>query len=185
MTAGDFARNSVDTVSWRAVVEGMSNWTLNATSGAAPLLEGAGDGILYGGCLSILVASLGTRYEISTDSTILFIEDIAAKPYQIDRMLMQLKLAGKLSKVRGLIFGEMLECRQNENQGYTLQEVILRIVGDLKIPIAYGLRSGHVTRDSITLPIGVPARLIVGREVKLEFLESATSSVASVHSAKS
>ncbi|SRR5579872_765702 len=185
MTAGDFARNSVDAVSWRAVVEGISNWRLNATSGAVPLLEGAGDGILYGGCLSILVASLGTPYEISTDSTILFIEDIAAKPYQIDRMLMQLKLAGKLSKVRGLIFGEMLDCRQNENQGYTLQEVILRIVGDLKIPIAYGLRSGHVTRDSITLPIGVPVRLIVGREVKLEFLESATSSVASVHSAKS
>ena len=68
------------------------------------------EGRLYGGCLSILVASLGTPYEIKTDGTILFLEDIGAKPYQIDRMLMQLKLAGKLENVRGLIFGEMIDC---------------------------------------------------------------------------
>ncbi len=191
MAAGDFARNAVDEASWRAALEGISDWKLDASSGAVPLIEGTGEGILYGGCLSILVASLGTPYEISTDGTILFIEDVAAKPYQIDRMLMQLKLAGKLSKVQGIIFGEMLDCRQNENQGYTLQEVILRIVGDLKVPIAYGLRSGHVTRDSITLPVGIRARLMVGRDVKLEFLESATflestrSSLASGQSAKS
>jgi muramoyltetrapeptide carboxypeptidase len=191
MAAGDFARDSVDEASWRAALEGTSEWELGASSGAIPLIEGTAEGILYGGCLSILVASLGTPYEISTEGTILFIEDVAAKPYQIDRMLMQLKLAGKLSKVKGIIFGEMLDCRQNENQGYTLQEVILRIVGDLKVPLAYGLRSGHVTRDSITLPIGVPARLSVERDVKLEFPESATflestrSSRASVQSAKS
>lgn len=191
MAAGDFARNSVDEASWRAALEGISELKLDASSGAVPLIEGAGEGILYGGCLSILVASLGTPYEISTEGTILFIEDVAAKPYQIDRMLMQLKLSGKLANVRGIVFGEMLDCRQNETQGYTLQEVILRIVGDLKVPIAYGLRSGHVTRDSITLPIGVPARLVVDREVKLTFLESATflerprSSLASVQSAKS
>lgn len=185
MAAGDFARNAVHAASWRAALEGISDWKLDATSGAVPLVEGAGEGILYGGCLSILVASLGTPYEISTEGTVLFIEDVAAKPYQIDRMLMQLKLAGKLSDVRGIIFGEMLDCRQKENQGYTLEEVVLRIVGDLKVPIAYGLRSGHVTRDSITLPVGIRARLTVGRDVQLEFLESATSSLASVQSAKS
>ena len=58
---------------------------------------------------------LGTPYEIHTAGTILFIEDVAAKPYQIDRMLMQLKLAGKLAEVRGIIFGEMLDCVQNQN----------------------------------------------------------------------
>ena len=61
----------------------------------------------------MLVASLGTPYEIRTAGTILFIEDIAAKPYQIDRMLMQLKLAGKLADVQGIVFGEMLDCEQN------------------------------------------------------------------------
>jgi muramoyltetrapeptide carboxypeptidase len=107
----------------------------------------------------MLVASLGTPYEIHTAGTILFIEDVATKPYQIDRMLMQLKLAGKLSAVRGIIFGEMLSCAQPCNQSHTLEEVVMRIVGDLNIPVAYGLRSGHVSRANVTLPIGVTARL--------------------------
>ncbi len=66
-------------------------WSIAEGSGAKPLLPGQGEGILYGGCLSMLVASLGTQHEIRTAGTILFIEDVAAKPYQIDRMLMQLK----------------------------------------------------------------------------------------------
>ena len=96
----------------------------------------------------MLVASLGTPYEIRTAGTILFIEDIAAKPYQIDRMLMQLKLAGKLADVRGIVFGEMLDCvSRHKDQGYTLEEVVMRVVGDLGVPVAYGLRSGHVSRQ--------------------------------------
>jgi muramoyltetrapeptide carboxypeptidase len=105
---------------------------LGADSGVSGLVEGATEGILYGGCLSILAASLGTPYEIKTDETILFLEDLAAKPYQVDRMLMQLKLAGKLDGVRGIVFGEMMDCVQNANQGYTLQEVVMRIVSGLK-----------------------------------------------------
>jgi len=90
-------------------------------------------------------------------------------------MLMQLKLAGKLEGVKGIVFGEMLDCLQTNNQGYTLQQVILRIVGDLEIPVAYGLRSGHVTRRNITLPIGVRAALSVnGADVTLKILEAAT-----------
>ena len=69
-------------------------------------------------------------------------------------MLMQLKLTGKLAEVNGLVFGEMLDCSQHPEQGYKLEEVVLRIVGDLGVPVAYGLRSGHVSRQNITLPIG-------------------------------
>ena len=76
-------------------------------------------------------------------------------------MLMHLKLAGKLEDVRGLVFGEMLDCRQSADQPYTLQEVITRVVGDLGVPVAFGLRSGHVTRSNITLPLGVRAKLTV------------------------
>ena len=96
-------------------------WELNfgKHSGVIGFVEGAAEGILYGGCLSILVASFGTPYEIKTAGTILFLEDVAAKPYQIDRMLMQLKLAGKLDGVRGIIFGEMRDCVQSTNQGFT------------------------------------------------------------------
>jgi muramoyltetrapeptide carboxypeptidase len=69
----------------------------------------------------------------------------------------------------------MLDCRQGPTQDYTLEEVVLRIVGDLGIPVAFGLRSGHVSRANITLPIGVKVRLEVDGEVKLKILESATT----------
>jgi muramoyltetrapeptide carboxypeptidase len=148
---------------------------LGPESGVKPLAQGSAEGVLYGGCLSILTASLGTPYEIHTDDTILFIEDLAEKPYQVDRMLMQLKLAGKLANVQGIFFGEMLDCVPAPNQGYTLEEVVMRIVGDLRVPVAYGLRSGHVSRQNITLPLGIKARLEVGSSiVALETLEPAT-----------
>jgi len=176
MVAKDFGvADGVDLASWQNAVSGAAEWEIGEGSGAKPLVAGEAEGILYGGCLSILVAALGTPYDIQTAGTILFVEDLAAKPYQIDRMLMQLKLAGKLKGVRGIVFGEMLDCRQGPTQDYTLEEVVLRIVGDLGIPVAFGLRSGHVSRANTTLPIGVKARLEVGGEVRLKILESATS----------
>jgi muramoyltetrapeptide carboxypeptidase len=88
---------------------------------------------------------------------------------------MQLKLAGKLAGVCGIVFGEMLECIQTNDQGYTLEEVVLRVVGELGVPVAYGLRSGHVSGRNITLPIGVWARLSVSSAgVTLKILEAAT-----------
>jgi muramoyltetrapeptide carboxypeptidase len=178
MATKDFAHpNGVDLASWQAALSGLFGWEVSSAgdSGATGLVEGSGEGILYGGCLSILVASLGTPHEIRTEGTILFLEDVNAKPYQVDRMLMHLKLAGKLAGVLGIVFGEMLDCMQSKDQPYTLQEVILRIVGDLGIPIAYGLRSGHVTRKNITLPFGVRASLRVnGDEATLKIMEAAT-----------
>jgi muramoyltetrapeptide carboxypeptidase len=179
MVTKDFDHSDgVDPGSWEAAITGVSEWSLNqgAETGAKSLLTGSADGILYGGCLSMLVASLGTPYEIHTAGTILFIEDAGEKPYQIDRMLMQLKLAGKFADVRGIVFGEMLDCVQNKNQDYTLEEVVLRVIGDLGVPVAYGLRSGHVSRGNITLPFGVRAKLNVGaKEGSLRILESATT----------
>jgi muramoyltetrapeptide carboxypeptidase len=182
MVAKDWAHDAgVDMASWTSALALPEAWEANlgAGSGATGLVEGAAEGILYGGCLSILAASLGTPYEIKTANTILFLEDVATKPFQIDRMLMQLKLAGKLDDVRGIVFGEMLDCRQTANvanQEYTLEEVVLRIVGELGIPVAYGVRSGHVTTGNITLPIGVHAGLAVrGGQVSLRVLEGAVS----------
>jgi len=178
MVARDFANSDgVDAASLESALSAASDWALKLTpeSGAKPLLPGSAEGMLYGGCLSMLAASLGTPYEIHTDGTILFLEDVAAKPYQIDRMLMQLKLAGKFTGVSGIVFGEMLDCTQTKDQGYTLEEVVLRIVRDLGVPVAYGLRSGHVSRRNITLPLGVRAALNVGtNEGSLQILESAT-----------
>ncbi|HMC73448.1 MAG TPA: LD-carboxypeptidase [Terriglobales bacterium] len=180
MVTKDFANpDGVDLASWEAAVGGLSHWKLDLGPGVEALAEGEAEGILYGGCLSMLAASLGTPHEIRTHGTILFIEDIAAKPFQIDRMLMQLKLAGKLKQVRGIVFGEMIDCLQSRDQDYTLKEVILRVVGDLGIPIAYGLRSGHVSRRNVTLPIGVRTALKVTKtDITMEILESATTPVA-------
>ena len=135
-----------------AAVWGATAWDVALGAGVTGLVEGEAEGVLYGGCLSILVASLGTPYEIKTEGKILFLEDVAAKPYQIDRMLMQLKLAGLFDEVHGIVFGEMLDCVQTANQGYTLQDVVSRIVGDLGVPVAFGVKSGHVTSGNITLP---------------------------------
>jgi len=179
MATKDWAHHDgIDLASWQAALSGNVPWNATAARGAeiSGLADGESQGILYGGCLSILVSSLGTPYEIQTAGTILFLEDLAAKPYQIDRMLMQLKLAGKFKEVRGIVFGEMLDCVQTANQGYTLQEVVMRVVGDLGVPVAFGLPSGHVTSGNVTLPFGVQSKLAVnGTKVSLEILESAVS----------
>jgi muramoyltetrapeptide carboxypeptidase len=177
MVAKDwYHEDGVDLTSWQAAVSGSTAWDVPLTAAATGLVDGEAEGILYGGCLSILVASLGTPYAIKTAGTILFLEDIAAKPFQVDRMLMQLKLAGLFDNVRGIVFGAMLNCVQTANQGYTLQQVVARIVGDLGVPVAFGIKSGHVTSGNITLPIGVRARLTVsdGR-LAFKILESAVT----------
>jgi muramoyltetrapeptide carboxypeptidase len=176
MVAKDWTHeDGVEMNSWNATLSGATPWELSLQDApsVSGLVEGLAEGILYGGCLSILVASLGTPYEIRTSGTILFLEDMAAKPYQVDRMLMQLKLAGKFDGVQGIVFGEMLDCMQTANQGNKLEDVVMRIVGELGVPVAYGVPSGHVTRRNITLPIGVRAGLMVhDRQVSLKILET-------------
>jgi len=175
MAAKDWAHDDgVNLPSWLLALSQPASYEVPLNEEVIGLNDGEAQGILYGGCLSILVASLGTPYQIKTAGKILFLEDIAAKPFQIDRMLMQLKLGGHLALVRGIQFGEMLDCVQSPAQDYTLQEVILRIVGDLGIPVGFGVKSGHVSSGNITLPFGVQARLSVhGKEVSLKILESA------------
>jgi len=175
MVAKDWSHEGgVDLPSFESALSEASPWEVRLNSEVTGLVDGEAQGVLYGGCLSILVASLGTPYQINTAGTILFLEDLATKPYQIDRMLMQLKLGGHLDGVQGIVFGEMLDCFQSPTQDYTLEEVILRIVGNLRIPIAFGVKSGHVTSGNITLPLGVNARLSVrNQEVELKIIESA------------
>jgi muramoyltetrapeptide carboxypeptidase len=171
MAAGDFGRpEGVDQEAWFAAVASAQEYSRAFDpEEAQPLAQGSAEGILYGGCLSLLCASLGTPYEIRTRDTILFVEDLNEPPYRIDRMLMQLRLAGKFKSVRGIIFGEMLRCDQRGAEDYTLQQVMMRVIGDLDIPIAFGLKSGHVSSRNFTLPFGVPARLNVDNNVVLEY----------------
>lgn len=165
MVAKDFADvwesklSDHDSFTTRAL--NMERWPVEQKAISRQPKPGEARGVLYGGCISMLVASLGTPYEINTEGTILFMEDIGTKPYQVDRMLMQLKLAGKLSPVKGIVFGEMVDCAQPGGQDYTLEEVIMRVLGDLSIPVGFGLTSGHVSHT------GTNRTLALGSEVQL------------------
>ena len=143
-------------------------------SGLESLRGGSAKGRLTGGCLSLLTATMGTRYEVQTENRILFLEDINTKPYQVDRMLMHLKLAGKLESVSGIVFGEMLNCSQSPDQGYRLQEILLEILSEYRFPILYGLPSGHTTTGALTLPFGVQVTLNADEQY-LELLEAAVT----------
>ena len=131
------------------------------------LKAGKARGVLYGGCLSILVSLLGTQWEPQTEGKLLFLEDVGAKPYQVDRMLWQLRKAGKLEGVTGIIFGEMLECVSPGAEPELLEQAILSALEDFEGPIAFGLRSGHVSRQNVTLTFGVEAELDCGDKAEL------------------
>jgi muramoyltetrapeptide carboxypeptidase len=182
MVAGDFSRpGGIDVDAWSAAVSsGKPYLRAFSRDEVQPLMEGGAEGALYGGCLSLLCASLGTPYEIHSEGTILFLEDRGEKPYQIDRMLMQLKLAGKFERVAGVIFGEMLDCGQQDAADRTLHDLVVRILGEFKVPMAFGLKSGHVSGKSFTLPFGVSATLSVGQNVALKIEVAVQAEPASV-----
>ena len=160
MVAADFARDGgVDAASWLAALCGDGDWSLGAADGLRVLKAGTAKGVLDGGCLSLLTASLGTPFEVSIDGGILFLEDIGAKPYQVDRMLLHLRAAGKLRGVAGIVFGEMQNCAQPGAPESLLEDAIRYALEDFDGPVAMGLRSGHVEGANVTLPLGANAVL--------------------------
>ncbi|HET9942276.1 MAG TPA: LD-carboxypeptidase [Terriglobia bacterium] len=144
-------------------------------AGTSVLRTGSAEGRLIGGCLSLVVATLGTSYEIDTTDSILVLEDVDTKPYQVDRMLTQLVQAGKFDSVRGVVFGEMLNCMQNSNQGYSLEDVLLDVLGHTRFPLLFGFPTGHTMRPNAMVPFGVRARLKLEAESLFELLEPAVA----------
>ncbi len=176
MAAGDFARaDGVDLPSWYSALSQNVPWKIDSAGGLRALRPGRANGKFYGGCLSMLVASLGTPFEICTEDTILFLEDIGVKPYQIERMLLQLRLAGKLDSARGIVFGPMKDCAQPGADANLLTDVLLRVLADFPGPVAIGLRSGHVLERNITLPIGIQSELDLSGEPELHFTHAAVT----------
>ncbi len=173
MVAADFAReDGVHLPSLQAALGGQT-YSVGAPEGLRTLHPGRARGTLYGGCLSMLVALLGTPYEPQTEGKLLFLEDVNARPYQIDRMLWQLAQAGKFDGVRGIVFGEMLDCVSPGAPLELLDEVILLVFDQFQGPIAIGLRSGHVSRSNVTLTFGVEAELHAASEANLDLLQPA------------
>lgn len=159
MAAADFyLEDGVHLPSFHAALAD-ERYSVGASEGMRVLKPGVARGTLYGGCLSILVSLLGTPWEPHTEGKLLFLEDTGAKPYQIDRMLWQLRHAGKLDGVTGIVFGEMLDCVSTGMAPEFLEQVITSALNDFDGPIAIGLRSGHVSRQNVTLVFGVTAEL--------------------------
>jgi len=176
MVAADFYREGgVHEPSFEAALNG-GLVEADASEGLRILKPGRAQGAIYGGCLSILTASLGTRFAPQTEGKLLFLEDVGTKPYQIDRMLRQMVLAGKFDGVTGFIFGEMLECVSAGADPDLLEQVILRVLDWFDGPIAIGLRSGHVSHGNVTLPMGIRAELVLESEPMLQYLEAAVQS---------
>lgn len=135
---------------------------LNATTALPHPLNrtGKGSGEIVGGNLSLIYSLSGTRYDLNTTGKILFIEDLDEYLYHIDRMMMQLKLSGKLENLAGLVVGGMTDMKDNLVPfGKRAEEIILDAVKDYHFPVCFHFPAGHIDRNMA---------LYLGRKTKLE-----------------
>ena len=126
------------------------------------IVPGKGRGQTVGGNLTLISTTMGTPYEIETKGKILLMEDVGEAPYRIDRMILQLGLAGKLAEAAGIVWGTCTDCDSNTNSSFELSlsmsEVLDDMLGKLGVPSMAGLVFGH-TREKSTIPLGVEAEL--------------------------
>lgn len=133
----------------------------------ANCIEGTAEGRLVGGNLSLIYSEGGTLFDLNAKGGILFIEDTGEANYSVDRMLTNLKLSGKLDAVRGIVIGQFINGTQGNDK--SIAEIVAEKVADLKIPVMYGLQSGHDTKN-IPLYLGRKVKLTVDSEkATLEF----------------
>lgn len=144
-----------------------------------PLLEvirpGEAAGVLVGGTLTKLTASLGTPYAFAPPAgCVLFLDEVAERPYRLDRMLTQLRLAGVLGRASALVFGAMPRC---DDPGGTPagRDVVADLLADFPGPVLYGLPSGHTDGATLTLPFGVRARVIGAARPEIIIEEAAVA----------
>jgi muramoyltetrapeptide carboxypeptidase len=116
---------------------------------------------LVGGCLWLLLQTMGTPWELDVDGAILFFEDYKAPPYYVDGMLTQLGHAGKLAQVAGVVVGEMKDCDWGDQRqasdwarSRSLEDVLEEHLEPLGVPVLYGLPLGH-GKHLASIPLGV------------------------------
>jgi len=168
----------------RALTETKRGWRVDLTgavvAGSPPenapesVVSGTAEGLLLGGCLTLVETTLGTPWELDTHGAILVLEDRGMKPYQVDRALMHLKQAGKFRSVAGVVLGDFPEC-EAPTGSESVKDVARRVLAPLGVPIVWGAPIGHTRRPMLTLPFGVRARLSAGDGAQLEILEPACS----------
>jgi muramoyltetrapeptide carboxypeptidase len=135
--------------------------------------SGVAAGPLLGGCLSVLAATLGTPFAPDTAGAILFLEDVGERPYRLDRLLTQLRQAGVLERVAGVVFGTMVTCPRVDGVGPL--DVVQACFADAPYPVGFGLPAGHQAGEggeNLALPLGVAVRFDA-RHGRLTALEPA------------
>jgi len=160
MLDGRLARGATgyDERSFRSLLAGGKGLILQPDN-VRVVKPGDAAGILLGGTLTQLAASLGTPYAfIPPAGALLFLEDVNERPYRLHRLLMQLKLAGVLSRAAGLVFGEMRGCDEPDGQA-TAAAVIEEFAAECQGPVIAGFPSGHTAGPCWTLPLGVTCLL--------------------------
>jgi muramoyltetrapeptide carboxypeptidase len=172
LDAGKNAANGYDKASLEAAVfAGHGN--VKSSLAGQTMRPGIAEGVLLGGCLTLVATTLGTPWELDTSGSILLLEDRGMKPWQIDRALMHLLHAGKFRGVEAIVLGEFPDCDPPVAGSPTAKEVCERILQPLGIPLVYGAAVGHTPRPMLTIPLGIRARLGAEGAGTLEFLESA------------
>ncbi len=170
---GPGAAHGYDPVSLaKAMTETKEGWIMDLRGNE--MFPGSVEGILLGGCLTLVETTLGTPWELDTRGAVLVLEDRAMKPYQVDRALMHLKQAGKFREIAGIILGEFPECDAPAGSE-TAEDVARRILGPLRVPVIWGAPIGHTSRAMLTLPLGVRAALSTSGRGVLRILEPACS----------
>jgi muramoyltetrapeptide carboxypeptidase len=134
---------------WGLLAGAKSEWEVKL---GEVISSGKAEGEMMGGCLSVLVTTLGTPYEIQTEGKLLFLEDVGERPYRIERMLTHLKMAGKLDHLAGLVFGDFTNCDAEGPR--TVLTIIDEMFAHARYPVVTGMPAGH-GREHITLPFGV------------------------------
>jgi len=139
------------------------------------IAAGRARGPIVGGNLTLISTTMGTPYEIDTKGKILFLEDTGEAPYRVDRMLVQLQLAGKLADAAGIVWGTCTDCAPSNSSfevNLSMSDLLDEILGDLGKPVLAGLVFGH-TKEKVTLPMGVACELDAG-EKRVVVTEAAT-----------
>jgi muramoyltetrapeptide carboxypeptidase len=162
-TQANFRKALFDKVALGSLANPVETNVLRPNHPVRTIRSGTARGRLTGGNLTLISTLMGTPYEIETEQRLFFTEDVGEEPYRIDRMLTQLRLAGKLKVVAGIMFGECHECSPNDYKpsfawNRTFGVVLDDRLQDVGVPVLSGLTIGH-TGDQLTLPLGVMASL--------------------------